>query len=280
MSEQTFEQRADSGVVPRVDVFHDRFSPYHRLAWIWVYNADLRLPDQKWLTTGTGTFIAEDVVVTCAHIFAKGGAPANVEHVVVAPGHNMQHDSRDGNRPVGGLNARKVVICAKALPLGRRQDEFEMPWDFALVFLARPPESPLQGRPFVLHQEFTLHDGHVGYDRTRFEGDTSELRIAGYGGAPEGVLTWARARVQSPDDAAVERHWLRVRGQMRPGHSGGPIFYSESNEHRLVAVCSADDRNDPRYTFGAMITDETLSWFERALVYGRQEGKRMIETFD
>jgi hypothetical protein len=246
----------------RVDPSHMTVSvnPYPQLVWLWVwYEGD-------WSVTGSGVLIADDVVLTCAHIFAFGGAAyQQVMRVRAFPGFNRQLDS--GREPDGGRYVETVYICGSAFPDERRQQEVDTAWDLAVVCLgARVPVRTTP--PFVMSAEPFL-----GYDPA-FKGKLSDLMTAGYGG-PAGVIIEARMPVV---EAFEELHWLGTDLAPCPGQSGAPIFYlnrslSGAPEYRLVGVVSADDRNAPDRTIAAMITDTTEAWIRSA-----QETDRKFKT--
>lgn len=228
--------------------------PYRRLAWVWVYYG--KGPREECIK-GTGVFLSNDVILTCAHIFGLGASPDQVVYALAAPAHNTLHASN--NKPNGALAADAVFACSQAFPHNRRPDEFDPEWDLALVHLTYPAGN-FASPPF---SPFAYE--HLGYDPA-FQGSNSTLTTVGYGG-PEGLMIEAKLPIL---DAVYERSWLEVDRKVLPGQSGAPIFYEDLDsfqrtEFRLVGVISCDDRKNSNHTIGTMITDKTEAWINRAL---------------
>jgi hypothetical protein len=239
--------------------------PYPRLVWLWVYYRD---GSREWSTTGSGVLIDDDVILTCAHIFAFGGGTLNqVVYVSAHPGYNQPLQS--DREPDGGQYVDTVFVCGEAFPNERRQDKVDSAWDLAVACLSRTV--PAGGTPaFVVSPEpYLEHD-------PAFKGPDSQLMTAGYGG-PDGVMVEARMPIV---DGFAELHWIGVDLKAAPGQSGAPVFYPGNGparqlEYRLVGVVSAEDRERPDRTLAAMVTDETAKWIESA-----QETWRKVKELD
>ncbi len=241
--------------------------PYQRLAWLWVYFDDRK--GRRWTTTGTGVFIDDDVILTCAHVFALNATIDQVVYVSALPACNSLMTSPD--EPPGGLYADTVFACEGAFPPHRRLDEFDPAWDLALVCLSGP--AALRSAP-----PFTPYPYRELASDPQFKGPGSQLRTIGYGG-PDGVMIETNLPLLG---AVADRHWLQVDRKMTPGQSGAPIFYEDEDqfgrtEFRLVGVVSCDDRKAPQQSIGAMITDTTEAWVNRALIAWRDR-KRARST--
>jgi hypothetical protein len=228
--------------------------PYPQLVWLWVYYKG------GWSTTGSGVLIADDVILTCAHIFAFEGATYDQVIAVSAfPGHNQRLQSRQ--EPPGRHYVETVYICGRAFPNERNQRDVDSAWDLAVVCLSNPVP-PRQAPPFVVSVEDEL-------DRDpAFQGSRSQLMTAGYGG-PGGVIVQAYMPIAEAHDS---RHWMGVELTPSPGQSGAPMFHAgfgpapdHQPEFRLVGVVSAEDRTNRGRTIGAMITDRTATWINSAL---------------
>jgi hypothetical protein len=228
--------------------------PWPQLVWLWVYYQG------NWSVTGSGVLIADDVILTCAHIFAFNGAPyTGVIAVSAFPGYNQPHHS--DKEPPGGLRAETVYICGKAFAPGRTHQGADPAWDLAVVCLTNPVP-PRKAPPFVV----VVEDEIGRYPE--FQGPGSKLMTAGYGGPP-GKIVFAYMPIA---EAYGELHWMGVTLPPSPGQSGAPMFHTsfapgDNNqlEFRLVGVVSAEDRTDQSLTIGALITEETEAWINIAL---------------
>ncbi|GAA2879222.1 hypothetical protein GCM10010517_41490 [Streptosporangium fragile] len=241
------------------------FSPYPRIAWIWVHFRDPR-DGQEWSTSGTGVFLDNDAVLTCAHIFSEGGLN-RIAYVEVFPAHNTARPA-DSGPPDGGVRAEWVQVCEAQLATRDKRDDFS--WDFALVCLATP--LVFRNVPsFVLEADEYLNQDPA------YQGDGSVLRTAGYGGTP-GLLTQVNAPVDYADYGA---HWFSITRASQPGHSGSPVFHASTDafkraEYRLVGVLSCQDASDHGKTLIAMINDRTKNWIERAMSEWSTEKRRRL----
>jgi hypothetical protein len=226
--------------------------PYPQLVWLWVYYRG------GWSTTGSGVLIADDVILTCAHIFAFDGATYDQVIAVSAfPGYNQRLQS--DQEPPGRLYVETVYICGRAFPDERNQRNVDSSWDLAVVCLSNPVP-PRKAPPFVVSVEDAL-DLDPAY-----KGSDSQLMTAGYGG-PGGMIVQARMPIA---EAYESRHWMGVELTPSPGQSGAPMFHTGFGpnyqpEFRLVGVVSAEDRTKRGRTIGAMITNRTATWINSAL---------------
>lgn len=240
--------------------------PYPQLVWLWVYY------EGGWSTTGSGVLIADDVILTCAHIFAFEGATYDrVIAVSAFPGYNQP--LRSSQEPPGRLYVETVYICGKAFPDERNQRDVDSSWDLAVVCLSnRVP--PRKAPPFVVSVEDELASDPAFKDS---RDSPSQLMTAGYGG-PGGLIVQASMPIAEAYDS---RHWMGVELTPSPGQSGAPMFHAgvgpgpdHRPEFRLVGVVSAEDRTKRGVTIGAMITNRTATWINSAL-----ETHRKVKQF-
>jgi hypothetical protein len=231
--------------------------PYPQLVWLWVHYQG------GWSTTGSGVLIADDVILTCAHIFAFGGATYDrVIAVSAFPGYNQR--LRSDQEPPGRHYVETVYICGRAFPDVRNQENVDSAWDLAVVCLSNPVP-PRQAPPFVVSVEDHLAIDPAFQD---LKDHRSELMTAGYGG-PGGLIVQAYMPIA---EAYESLHWMGVELTPSPGQSGAPMFHTgfgpdpdNQPEFRLVGVVSAEDRTKPGRTIGAMMTERTATWINSAL---------------
>jgi V8-like Glu-specific endopeptidase len=146
-------------------------------------------------STGTGTLIAPQVVITAGHVLSNGGAP--VASVRVTPGADFSAGSAARRQP--GRPGSQLVPAARIRLHPRR--------DVALAILPRAFASPSR---FMLLQP-------------RGDRETADLlTVAGYPcDKPLGTL-WAHSdRVQATD---LTRDRMSYRMDTCPGHSGSPVW--------------------------------------------------------